>query len=46
MTNPNGDDYRAYLGSMNLSEQALKRNKEVLLCDHGKTEDLAYQEIY
>lgn len=46
LTNPNGDDYRAYLGSMNLSEQALKRNKEVLLCDHGKTEDLAYQEIY
>jgi len=46
LTSSDSDDYRAYLGSMNLSEQALKRNKEVLICDHGKVDDITYKKIY
>ena len=35
--------YRAYSGSMNLSEKALHDNFEMLLCDYGLKEDKLYQ---
>lgn len=39
-------EYRAYLGSMNLSDQALKSNRELLMCDHGQIDDLLFQKVY
>ena len=46
LVSKDSNKYRAYSGSMNLSEKALHDNFEMLLCDYGLKEDKLYQEIY
>lgn len=46
LTAENGLEYRAYTGSMNLSEQALHANHELLLCDYGWQESELFQKVY
>ncbi len=46
LASKDSNKYRAYSGSMNLSEKALHDNFEMLLCDYGLKEDKLYQEIY
>lgn len=45
-TSSMSDEYRAYVGSMNLSDQALRQNREMLICDHGLKSDKLFQTIY